>query len=109
MSEGLTTKVLITVMTYPHPSRGYQELVPETHAEFSILDLTAQRRQGRMGPLSATGRTARRRPEPPVDGLNGYPSNAKRASSNGRCGRSALRVCRACGMLDHPMVLPTRG
>ena len=22
-----TTKVLITVMTYPHPSRGYQELV----------------------------------------------------------------------------------
>ena len=27
MSEKLPTKVLITVMTYPHPSRGYQELV----------------------------------------------------------------------------------
>ncbi len=27
MSEKLTAKVLITVMTYPHPSRGYQELV----------------------------------------------------------------------------------
>lgn len=27
-TEGATrTKVLITVMTYPHPSRGYQELV----------------------------------------------------------------------------------
>jgi hypothetical protein len=27
MSERLTAKVLITVMTYPHPLRGYQELV----------------------------------------------------------------------------------
>lgn len=27
MSERHTAKVLITVMTYPHPSRGYQELV----------------------------------------------------------------------------------
>ena len=27
MSEKLTAKVLITVMTYPHPCRGYQELV----------------------------------------------------------------------------------
>ena len=27
MSVPQTTKVLITVMTYPHPSRGYQELV----------------------------------------------------------------------------------
>lgn len=27
MGERQTTKVLITVMTYPHPSRGYQELV----------------------------------------------------------------------------------
>ena len=27
MSEKRTAKVLITVMTYPHPSRGYQELV----------------------------------------------------------------------------------
>ncbi len=27
MSEYVKTKVLITVMTYPHPSRGYQELV----------------------------------------------------------------------------------
>ena len=27
MNTSQTTKVLITVMTYPHPSRGYQELV----------------------------------------------------------------------------------
>jgi hypothetical protein len=27
VGTGLPTKVLITVMTYPHPSRGYQELV----------------------------------------------------------------------------------
>ncbi|HZZ71575.1 MAG TPA: hypothetical protein VFE24_04935, partial [Pirellulales bacterium] len=27
MSELQTTKLLITVMTYPHPSRGYNELV----------------------------------------------------------------------------------
>ncbi len=27
ISDRTTTKVLITVMTYPHPSRGYQELV----------------------------------------------------------------------------------
>ncbi len=27
MSQARATKVLITVMTYPHPSRGYQELV----------------------------------------------------------------------------------
>jgi hypothetical protein len=26
-SRPIKTKVLITVMTYPHPSRGYQELV----------------------------------------------------------------------------------
>lgn len=27
MPEKLTTQILITVMTYPHPSRGYGELV----------------------------------------------------------------------------------
>ena len=30
MAQARATKVLITVMTYPHPSRGYQELVCTT-------------------------------------------------------------------------------
>lgn len=42
--QAITTKVLITVMTYPHPSRGYQELV-------CTAGITDQREWVRLYPI----------------------------------------------------------